>query len=1211
MKAKVTLNRLSEVSAGAALALGAVNLGGWLLRLEWFRAEGGQAIMPMGPNSALFLLACGAAVILQRPAAPRRAILAGRGLGLLVFVFSAAALVEAATGLNTAIAHLIIHEESGPMRVPLNTTLPFCLAGLALWALGRERQSWFTLHRWLGWGVVSYVLLSLVSLVLVPQIPLRASHFSILGLALLGGALIGSNLETPLGSVLRGRHVLGLPALWLALVGLLVPLALYAGTVWILRPQVLQLHDLLILLAICYSLAIQGTFTLALRRMDALDRQRREAEGARDALLARLQHQAASLEIQVAERTNRLKETSERLQLALRSSNFGVWDWDVATNRLVWDNRQLEIYGLTPVEFDGRRELWSECIHPADRARMLLLEQQVIENANVYSYSFRILRRDGAVRHIEAHGFVQRDASGRALRVIGINRDITSEREHAQAVDALNLRLQFVLNATGYGVWEYDTARRLILWDDHMLQIYGRSRPQFNGSADEWRQMVHPEDRAAITAELRKLVKGTISRVHFPCRILRPDGTVRWVESQGYAMRRPDGWAERLVGLTNDITETRELRENLRITEERWRLALSSSNDGVWDWNLATGEVYRDARCLDMVGRAAGELPTDRHLWQSIGHPDDAPATNTIMAEYLAGRLPIYQSEYRVRHKAGHWVWMLARGKIVERDATGRAVRMVGTKTDITPRKELEERLRHGEELSLQLGRLAQIGAWEWNLTTRRVTWSPEMFRIHEVDLGYEPTQEKSLEFYPPQARQTMAEALDHAIRHGTGFDLELPFQTARGHQLWVRVLGRAELREGTPALVYGAFQDITNRRDAEDTRRKLEGQLFQAQKMETLGTLAGGIAHDFNNLLTGILGYQDLALDSLPEGDQARGYLSASREASMRARELVEQILTFSRQAGSEKVPVNLGQVVEDARRFLRATVPSTIRIEVEIAPECGRVQADATQIHQVLLNLGSNSAHAMRATGGTMRLTLRPADLTDPQDAEAAHVTPGHYLELDFGDTGHGMDEEVRKRIFDPFFTTKEVGQGTGLGLSVVHGIIQAHHGAISVRSAPGQGCTFVILLPVAETERDDLAPAVTGMPRGSGELIAVVDDEDIVRSFAQMALEKIGYRVASFDSATQCLEVLRRSHMDYALLLTDQTMPVMKGLELAAEVRAVAPTLPVVIMSGYFSRITPDKLAQIGQVALLSKPFTNEELARTVHGVLHPEAPAPAAG
>ena len=1209
MNADLPLHRISRWCAWIALGLGWGRVLGWLLPLALFRDKQYYFLL-MEPNTALLLGLCGLSLLWQQAAGAGRYRAGGQWLGGLVFLVALGALMETAFGLRLGTGLILFEDATRQVatapRVPMSTVLPFSLAGLALASLGATRRSRFTLQSWLGWVIVSFALLSWLSVPLMPQLPVRASILGGVGLVALGLGLICVRLDTPLWDVLQGSRSLRVPSSWLVLAGLIVPLCLYAAAVRLLAPLSPQLHDLLLRVALLYSLVLHGTFTVALRKLDSLERRRFEAETARDELMARLQMMASNLEVQVAERTRLLFETNERLELALRSSNFGVWDWDVAGKTLLWDARQLAIYGLKREEFDNNRQRFLDLIHPGDRERMRKLERHVIESANVYSYNFRIIRPDGAVRHIEAHGMVQRDADFRALRVTGINRDITSEHEHSEAVDALNQRLQFVLNATGYGVWEYDLEEKRISGDDHLLQLYGRHRAQLNEAGDAWLGFVHPADQPEVARVMSELIAGRTDRFHQQYRILRPDGTQRWIESQGYALRSAEGRTRQVIGLACDITATRELREELRIAEERWRLAISSNNDGVWDWNITTGRVFRDQRCLEIVGYEEGTLPVDRHIWQSIGHPEDIPTTNKMLADYLEGLVPLYQSEYRVRHKLGHWIWMLSRGKIVARDAGGRPLRMVGTKTDITSRKEMEEQLRQGEELSLQLGRLAQIGAWEWNLSAGRLTWSPEMFRIHEVDLGYLPTPEKFLDFYPGDARRMLSEAMQLAIRSGSGFDLELPFDSGRGRRLWVRVLGRAEVHDGATTRVYGAFQDITGRREAEDTRRQLESQLFQAQKMETLGTLAGGIAHDFNNLLTGILGYQDLALDCLPEGDKAREYLTASREASMRSRELIEQILTFSRQAGSEKLPVNLAQIVEDARRFLRATIPSTIRIEAEIAPDCERVLADATQIHQVLLNLGSNAYHAMRATGGVMRLTLQTVEFF-AEEASLRHLPPGRYVRLEFSDTGHGMPEEVRKRIFDPFFTTKEVGQGTGLGLSVVHGIVQAHRGAISVESATGQGSKFTLLLPAAPDAADDLAPAYSAVPRGQSELIAVVDDEDIVRSFAQMALEKLGYRVVAFASPTQCLEVLRRSPGEYSLLLTDQTMPILKGLELAAEARVLAPTLPVVIMSGYFSRISPDKLAQIGQVALLSKPFTNDELALTIHRALHPETDA----
>jgi CheY-like chemotaxis protein len=375
---------------------------------------------------------------------------------------------------------------------------------------------------------------------------------------------------------------------------------------------------------------------------------------------------------------------------------------------------------------------------------------------------------------------------------------------------------------------------------------------------------------------------------------------------------------------------------------------------------------------------------------------------------------------------------------------------------------------------------------------------------------------------------------------------------------------------------------------------------------METLGTLAGGIAHDFNNLLTGIMGYQDLALDTLPAEHPSHHCILSAREASFRARGLVDQILTFSRPAGSsEPVPLDLGVVVEEARRFLRATVPATVEIQLDVAPGCGRVEADATQMHQVLLNLGSNAAHAMRAGGGALKIALAPVELA-AGDAAALGLGPaGRFVRLTVSDTGHGMDAETLKRIFDPFFTTKGVGEGTGLGLSVVHGIVRAHRGVIQVHSTPGQGAQFDIYLPVSEAAGASQEDAGAVLARGQGEVICVVDDEELIARFTKTVLERFGYHAVCFDSPMKCLEAIQHDPAGCAALVTDQTMPSMTGMELAAQVRGCAARLPIIVMSGYFSKISPSALEQIGQISLLAKPFTAEEMVRAVQRALQPEA------
>jgi signal transduction histidine kinase/CheY-like chemotaxis protein len=461
-------------------------------------------------------------------------------------------------------------------------------------------------------------------------------------------------------------------------------------------------------------------------------------------------------------------------------------------------------------------------------------------------------------------------------------------------------------------------------------------------------------------------------------------------------------------------------------------------------------------------------------------------------------------------------------------------------------------------------------------------------------------------EFFPVEHRDAFVRAIEQATRGGRAFDLRAPLVTQRGRRLWVRVIGRAEFKEDRAVRLFGAVQDITAQQEAELSQRKLETQLFQVQKMETLGTLAGGIAHDFNNLLTGIMGYQDLSLDTLSEGHPSRECLNEARNACLRARELVDQILTFSRQSdGGERVPVDMAFVIEEARRFLRATVPATIQIEVAVGQN-SRVLADPTQLHQVLLNLGTNAAHAMRASGGVLRLSVTTVVLNPAQAAAHGNLPAATYLCLSVSDSGHGMDTETQKRIFDPFFTTKEVGEGTGLGLSVVHGIMRAHGGTIEVTSAPGQGTTFDLYFPVAEGEAEEPAAAQALLPMGRGEVICVVDDEQIVAHVTRLSLERFGYRTMVFTSSEQCLEALRAEPGSCAVLLSDQTMPGLTGLELSARVRAFAPGLPIVIMSGYFSKISPRSLEDIGNINLLAKPFTMHELSRIIHRALHPDAP-----
>ncbi len=896
------------------------------------------------------------------------------------------------------------------------------------------------------------------------------------------------------------------------------------------------------------------------------------------------------------------RELTTRLQLALDSTAFGVWELDIATGGMHWDAAMFRLYGIRPEDFTGRYSDWTDRVHNEDFSKATAHHQ-----GDPFSHRFRIIRPDGAVRHLEAHTKRMRGPGGEVVRLVGLNRDVTDQHESSRRMIELNERLQLALRSSRYGVWETDPKTGEMVWDDRMLEIYGLSRTEFDGQRSMWLRAIHPEDQEEVRGQTERAAAGEESSYRSEFRIVRPDGTVRHIEAHGQLETDASGRPLRLVGLNRDISLERKTEAALNLMEERWQLALEGNNDGVWDWDLVTGHFFYDTRYSMMLGYALGELPNHYPGHSRLIHPDDREDFEQHNQAHLSGRIPFFQHEHRMQAKNGEWVWILDRAKVVKRGADGRALRMVGTHTDITARKNLERRLADADALSMQVGQLALIGGWELKLTSGLISFTPAAQRILDLGANGHVDLNGFMAMFPSEARAALQATLAGRTLPAPEFDLELPFTSARGREKWVRVIGRAEFREERAVAIRGALQDITARNESETTRRELEGQLFQAQKMETLGTLAGGIAHDFNNLLTGIIGYHELATDTIPEDHPARVCLNEARGASMRARDLVEQILTFSRQSsGEEHEAVDLSLVIKEAARFLRATLAANITIEAAVPEAIDRVLANTTQIYQVLLNLGSNAAHAMQPNGGKLRISLHAAEIDREASPAAGGATPGRYLRLDVSDTGHGIDPATLRRIFDPFFTTKNSREGTGLGLAVVHGIIRAHRGTIDVVSTPGAGTTFQIYLPVAEQPPTVDLDTREVAPTGRGQLIYAVDDEAMVGRFIKMALESIGYRVQTFTSGEDCLAALENGASTPELLLSDQTMPGLQGTELAAAMQERLPELPVIIMSGYFSKVPTQSLGELRNARLLAKPFTTDELAHALNRALPPAAP-----
>ncbi len=465
--------------------------------------------------------------------------------------------------------------------------------------------------------------------------------------------------------------------------------------------------------------------------------------------------------------------------------------------------------------------------------------------------------------------------------------------------------------------------------------------------------------------------------------------------------------------------------------------------------------------------------------------------------------------------------------------------------------------------------------------------------------LGYDTldlTQMDPAQLVDPASFHKIKRWIEQKLKAIESPHLECNLVAKDGHLIPVEVNAEILFTDGQPTGAQGIARDITERKLAEETLRQSEEKLRQGQKLESIGKLAGGIAHDFNNILSAILGYAELSLEDVPPAHPVRSNLDQILAAGKRARDVVQQILAFSRKLDQERRPIHLQTTVDEVVKLLRATLPSTIQIRTKMNPQCAPVMADPTQMHQVILNLATNAFHAMQEHGGLLEIMLEPFKQNGSPSNHLPDLAPGRYTLLIVRDTGPGIEPEIQKRIFEPYFTTKSAGQGSGLGLAVVHGILQSHNGAITVASTPGQGSSFHAYLPCCE-ERPALATEHRAeIVKGQGNIL-LVDDEESIVGLGRRSLEKMGYSVTGETRSVRALELFMQNPDYYDLVLTDQTMPNLTGISLAQELWKLRPELPIVISSGYSEQITSEKAASLGFKTLLNKPYTISELAKAV--------------
>ncbi len=666
-------------------------------------------------------------------------------------------------------------------------------------------------------------------------------------------------------------------------------------------------------------------------------------------------------------------------------------------------------------------------------------------------------------------------------------------------------------------------------------------------------------------------------------------------------------FAVAVVGLGLGTLVTRREEAERESAENRARLdrVIGGARLGVWEREIATGRMASNARLAEILGYRPEELEPPELRLPALLHPEDRRAAGAAWVDHLEGRRDLFEAEMRLRSKDGGWRWVQSRGSIVTRDASGRPLRISGVSVDITDRKRAEEaeaRLSGILEASPDLVLTTDAGGRVLYANAAMLAWAGRAgANVAEAGLRLEDLLPAAM------AARWREEAMPAAQEAGS-WQGEGVLADPRGRSLPTSQVGIARPDPGTRELSFSfILRDISDQRRAEEERRQRDGELQELQRAESLGVLAGGIAHDFNNLLTAILGNANLARLDLAPGAQGLANIANIEQAAERAARLCQQMLAYAGRTPVALAEVDLRRLMRDVSRLLESSLGPRVRVRFdETAPTAPILAAD-TQMQQVAMNLLINAAEAIGDREGVITVRTRREKM-DAQRAEelfpGRSAQPGDYTLLEVEDTGAGMSAEVQARIFDPFFTTKFAGKG--LGLAAVAGLVKSHRGHIAVRSSPGQGALFRLAFPVYAGAAASPAQPVSAAPveRKATGWVLLVDDDAQLRDVAASLLEQIGFRAIVAKNGIEGVERFRETSSELRAVLLDLTMPKMDGFAAHAEMHRINPRVPVVLMSGFSSRLENLPPEAVHPAGILPKPFGMAQLRERLESVLRPD-------
>ncbi|MBI4701699.1 MAG: PAS domain S-box protein [Deltaproteobacteria bacterium] len=940
-------------------------------------------------------------------------------------------------------------------------------------------------------------------------------------------------------------------------------------------------------------------------------------------------------------------DDAEAFELAFERAAVGMGIAGLDERILRINAAACEFLGYTREQLLGRGV--ADITHPDDlerdrRERAALLSG----DQSVARFTKRYVRADGGVSLGELSVSLVRGRRGEPLCYLCQIVDVTRLRLAEQALTRSEDRYRLATEAGGVAAWRSPFGRPEVESGGALESLLGYRE----GEVQDWSQVTHPEERENIGELWRRMERGDIERYELERRMLHRDGSVRWFLVRGQVRRDPSGRPAEVVGTALDVTAHKLAEERLRrlnrLLEMLRRAGDAASSLG------EQGELLCEA-CLiaveagglrlawvGMVSPQGTQVLVAAEHGEGVGYTqgiridvrEEVPEGRGPTGTAIRSGQPVVCPDIAADPRMAPWQdaarrFGLASSAAVPLRAAGRIVGAINVyagepgffgadevelvaalagvisraldRLDAERRGALAEKARRESEQRYRTLFDSAPEAIALLRAERVLLANAAAARLVGAGAPDELLGRDAWGLAPPGLRETAAAQLAAwADESWDGRAVEIDFPRADGTTVPLEITAAVVEFDGEPAVQVKA-KDISKRRRLEQERRRLERQLLQAQRLESVGRLAAGVAHEFNNQLTVVTAYADLACADLAPGDPLLGRLLPIREAADRAASLTRQLLAFGRKQPSEPRVLDFGRMVGSLERMLRRVVGEDVELEISTGADLGAVEADEGQIEQVVMNLVVNARDAM-PHGGRLTIATCNLDVGGRKAATDGPLPPGRYVVLSVGDTGCGMDEHTRERIFEPFFTTKEPGRGSGLGLSTVHGIVMQHAGHIRVRSEPGRGTSFEILLPRSDapvTPRGRRSPS--DVPRGAGQTVLVVEDHQGVRALARMILERHGYAVIDAAGASEALDLVARHPGPIDVLLSDVVMPGMDGAALAERMRGLRPDVRVVLCSGHPDRAALEPGAAAGGRPLLRKPYTAEQLLAAVGAAL----------